>query len=65
MKRLTLEELKAQKSVAVKLEAIKGGLADGCHVEEKPEPSLWDSVTSLLDSMISSNRRVWDARYGN
>jgi hypothetical protein len=63
MKRLTLEELKTQKSVDLKLDAIKGGNADSCHVES--QPGFWDSVTSLLDSMISSNRRVWDARYGN
>ena len=34
MKRLSLEELKAQKNqknVVAQLEAIKGGLADGCH----------------------------------
>jgi hypothetical protein len=34
MKRLTLDELKAQKNqknVVAQLEAIKGGLADGCH----------------------------------
>ncbi len=43
MKRLSLEELKTQNSkLIVNLDAIKGGDADGCHVESsyKPAPDV-------------------------
>ena len=44
MKRLTLDELKAQKNVVAKLEAIKGGDDTSCHCCPKPGPVIhpWD-----------------------
>jgi hypothetical protein len=54
MKRLTLDELKAQKNqknVVAQLEAIKGGLADSCHVKPKTWASeLGEAIYKVLDS---------------
>lgn len=36
MKRLSLEELKANKNVVANLESIKGGNTDNCHVGQTP-----------------------------
>ena len=40
--RLTLAELKAQKSVVVKIEAIKGGNSSDCHLDSNA--GFWDTV---------------------
>jgi hypothetical protein len=43
MKRLTLEELKAHKSVVINLDAIKGaGGCEGCHCESDKVKDAWD-----------------------
>ena len=55
MKRLTLEELKAKKNETVNLETIKGGNANGCHVE----PGFWET----LYMMYQLNREVWHAAH--
>ena len=44
MKRLTLEELKAKKNETVNLETIKGGNANGCHVE----PGFWETIGWMI-----------------
>jgi hypothetical protein len=55
MKRLTLEELKAQKSAVVELDAIKGGNAENCHLEANA--GFWDTV----GHMIKENTRAFEA----
>ncbi len=59
MKRLSLEELKAQKNqknVVENLEAVKGGNADGCHPCPKPkegasDASFWFAVWSIARAL--------------
>ena len=44
--RLTLAELKAQKSVIVKIETIKGGNASDCHLGE--HAGFWETIGWMI-----------------